>query len=98
MIVKQLSLSEVFNQSHLDKGLRSIAEKVQNNERLTEEEGILLFEKGELGFVGALANHIATNLHQRQGILQPQLSYRAYECVRVHLQLLFLLAPIQAPR
>jgi aminodeoxyfutalosine synthase len=64
MIVKQLSLSEVFNQSHLDKGLRSIAEKVQNNERLTEEEGILLFEKGELGFVGALANHIATNLHQ----------------------------------
>jgi aminodeoxyfutalosine synthase len=63
MIVNQLSLSEVLKQSHLDKNLLRIAEKVQNQERLTEEEGVLLFEKGELGFVGALANHIAERLH-----------------------------------
>lgn len=63
MIVKPLSLSEVFKQSHLDKNLLRIAEKVQNQERLSEEEGVLLFEKGELGFVGSLANHIAERLH-----------------------------------
>lgn len=57
------NLSEVFKQSHLDKGLLAIAEKVQNSERITEAEGILLFEKGELGYLGALANHIADRLH-----------------------------------
>jgi len=66
MIVSPLSLSEVLNQSHLDKNLLRIAEKVQNQERLTEEEGVLLFEKGELGFVGALANHIAQRLHHNK--------------------------------
>src|ERR1700744_4684285 len=63
MTVSPLSLSEVLKQSQLDKSLLRIAEKVQNKERITEEEGILLFEKGELGFVGALANHIAGRLH-----------------------------------
>ncbi|PZF72522.1 aminofutalosine synthase MqnE [Taibaiella soli] len=59
----QLTLSEVLQQSNLDKNLLAIAEKVQHQQRLTEEEGVLLFEKGELGFVGALANHIAQRLH-----------------------------------
>ena len=63
MIVKPLDLSEVLRQSHLDKSLLRIADKVQNQERLSEDEGVLLFEKGELGFVGALANHIAERLH-----------------------------------
>ena len=63
MIVKPLNLSEVLKQANLDTNLLRIAEKVQNEERLTEEEGVLLFEKGELGFVGALANHIAERLH-----------------------------------
>ena len=63
MIVKPLSLSKVLKQANLDNSLLTIAEKVQNRERLTEEEGVLLFEKGELGFVGALANYIADRLH-----------------------------------
>jgi len=46
-----------------DKALRSIAEKVKNNERITDEEGLLLFEKGSLPFVGALANFIRERLH-----------------------------------
>ncbi|MBS1687961.1 MAG: radical SAM protein, partial [Bacteroidetes bacterium] len=66
MIVSPLNLPEVLKQSHLDKNLLRIAEKVQNQERLTEEEGVLLFEKGELGFVGALANHIAQRLHHNR--------------------------------
>ncbi len=63
MIVKPFNLSEVLRQSHLDISLLTIADKVQNQERLSEEEGVLLFEKGELGFVGALANYVAERLH-----------------------------------
>ncbi len=58
-----LTLSEVLKQTNIDKNLLAIAEKVQNQQRLTEEEGVLLFEKGELGFVGALANHVAQRFH-----------------------------------
>ena len=35
--------------------LRLIAEKVKNDQRITDEDGLLLFEKASLGFVGSLA-------------------------------------------
>jgi len=41
--------------------LRSIAEKVFNGERITPEEGIILYKEGELGFLGMLSNHIREN-------------------------------------
>ncbi len=63
MMTTKFDLAEILRQGSLDKGLLAIAEKVQNKERISEEEGILLFEKGELGFVGALAAHIAQRLH-----------------------------------
>lgn len=46
-----------------DDGLKSIALKVKNSERITDEECLLLFEKGSLPFVGALANFIREKLH-----------------------------------
>jgi aminodeoxyfutalosine synthase len=46
-----------------DKDLKVIAEKVKEGKRITDQEGILLFEKGSLGFVGALANFIRERLH-----------------------------------
>jgi aminodeoxyfutalosine synthase len=46
-----------------DKALSIIAEKVQSNERITDEEGLLLFEKASLPFVGSLANSIREKLH-----------------------------------
>ncbi len=46
-----------------DEGLKSIAQKVKNKERITDEECLLLFEKGSLAFVGALANFIRERLH-----------------------------------
>jgi aminodeoxyfutalosine synthase len=49
-----------------DTDLRSIAQKVKNNERISVAEGVLLFEKGELGFLGSLANFIAQRLHQNK--------------------------------
>ncbi len=57
------SLKEILLQPNLDIRLQTIAEKIQNNERLSEEEGVLLFEKGELSFVGALANFVRERLH-----------------------------------
>ncbi|HSH66072.1 MAG TPA: aminofutalosine synthase MqnE [Bacteroidia bacterium] len=38
--------------------LKKIAEKVLSGKRISSEEGILLYEKAELGFLGALANHV----------------------------------------
>lgn len=57
------SVDTIVKQSGLDKDLRNIADKVINKERLTVEEGVLLFEKGEPGYLGSLANHITQQLH-----------------------------------
>ena len=41
----------------------TIAEKVKDGERITDEECLLLFEKGNLSFTGTLANYIREKLH-----------------------------------
>ncbi len=46
-----------------DTDLKKIAEKVKQQIRISDEEGILLFEKGSLPFVGVLANFIRERLH-----------------------------------
>ena len=43
--------------------LRAIAAKIYNGERISREEGIVLFNKGSLPFLGALANHVREKLH-----------------------------------
>jgi aminodeoxyfutalosine synthase len=47
----------------LSADLKHIAQKVLNNERITFDEGVLLYEKGELSFVGTLANYIREKKH-----------------------------------
>ena len=49
--------------SEPDKALQQIGEKIISGIRISPDEGILLFEKGSLGFVGALANHKREQLH-----------------------------------
>ena len=46
-----------------DADLRAIAGKVYGSERLSDAEGVLLFERAELPFVGVLAAHVAEKLH-----------------------------------
>ena len=46
-----------------DEVLKSIAQKVKNKERITDDECLRLFEKGSLAFVGSLANFIREKLH-----------------------------------
>ena len=47
----------------LDQDLRKIADKVIAGERITFDEGVILYKKGELAFVGALANFIRERKH-----------------------------------
>ncbi len=56
-------LEVILNDSGIDTGLQSIARKVKNGERLLPEEGLKLFEKADLPFVGTLANHIRNQRH-----------------------------------
>lgn len=46
-----------------DAQLKSIALKVQNGERITDEDCLTLFEKADLAFSGALANYIREKKH-----------------------------------
>jgi len=43
--------------------LKKIASKVFNDERITPQEGVQLFEEGDLNFLGALANYIREKRH-----------------------------------
>jgi aminodeoxyfutalosine synthase len=53
----------LLNDPHLSPQLKHIAEKVYNNERITFDEGVLLYEKGELAYLGVLANYIREKRH-----------------------------------
>jgi aminodeoxyfutalosine synthase len=48
----------VLLDSNISNDLKQIAEKVFADERITFDEGVLLFEKGELGYLGTLANYV----------------------------------------
>ncbi len=56
-------IRQILNDNTLDRPLLQIAEKVLNKQRLTEEEGVVLFEKAELGYLGSLADHIRKERH-----------------------------------
>ena len=57
------SIDLLLASGNLSPELKRIAEKVRDNERITFDEGVLLFEQGELGYLGALADHIRTTRH-----------------------------------
>lgn len=57
------SAIETLVESTADNGLKTIAQKVKEGKRITDEECLLLFEKGSLSFVGSLANFIREKLH-----------------------------------
>ncbi len=56
-------LQTLLTAPSLDGNLRRIADKVLQQERLTQEDGITLFEKGDIGLLGALANHVRERKH-----------------------------------
>ncbi|MBN8676730.1 MAG: aminofutalosine synthase MqnE [Chitinophagales bacterium] len=51
-------LSILLEDPNLSETHKTIARKVQRGERISFDEGVFLYEKGELAYVGALANHV----------------------------------------
>lgn len=56
-------LNFLINDAGLSGPLRAIAVKVLNAERITFEEGIHLYEHGDLSYLGVLANYIRERKH-----------------------------------
>lgn len=56
-------LALILADADLSAELKSIALKVQNKERITFDEGVYLYEHGELGYLGVLANYIREQRH-----------------------------------
>lgn len=56
-------LHTILSDKHLDADLKAIAEKVSKNERINFAEGVVLYEKGELGYLGILANYVREKKH-----------------------------------
>jgi len=56
-------LQVLLQDEALPADLKHIAKKVLDNQRVTFDEGVLLFEKGELGYLGVLANYIREKRH-----------------------------------
>ncbi len=57
------NLQVLLQDPGLSADLKYIAEKVRDHKRITFDEGVLLFEKGELGYLGVLANYIREERH-----------------------------------
>src|SRR6266511_880925 len=58
-----LDKNNLFAAGNISSELQSISKKVFADERITDDEGSILFEKGSLAFLGLLANHIREKLH-----------------------------------
>jgi aminodeoxyfutalosine synthase len=57
------NLLVLLSNPQLSPELKNIAEKVLHNQRITFDEGVLLYEKAELGYLGVLANYIREQKH-----------------------------------
>ncbi len=62
-MTQTVKIEFLLNDPNLTPALRNIAEKVFNNDRITPDEGLLLYQEGSLGFVGALANYVRQRKH-----------------------------------
>ena len=59
----QTGIEALLQSNTTEAGLKTIADKIYNQQRITEADGLLLFEKASLPFLGALANHVRERLH-----------------------------------
>ncbi len=57
------NLDILLNNHQIEPAFKTIVEKVKNRERISFDEGVLLYEKCELAFLGTLANYIRERLH-----------------------------------
>ncbi|HEY1010392.1 MAG: aminofutalosine synthase MqnE [Daejeonella sp.] len=58
-----LNFNLLLADQNLSPDLRAVAEKVIAGQRISFDDGVLLYEKAELGFLGVLANYIREKRH-----------------------------------
>lgn len=58
-----LNFNLLLADQNLSPDLRAVAEKVMAGQRISFDDGVLLYEKAELGFLGVLANYIREKRH-----------------------------------
>src|SRR5690606_19903488 len=56
-------LDFLIQDKNLDTALKQIAQKVLEGERVSFDEGVVLYERGDLGYLGVLANYIREKKH-----------------------------------
>ncbi|WNJ18642.1 aminofutalosine synthase MqnE [Pontibacter sp. G13] len=59
-------LSHIHSAGHLSPQASAIAEKVLNDQRISDEDAIYLYEHADLPFLSMLAHHIRTRKHGRK--------------------------------
>lgn len=57
------NINVLLQDETLDKELQKIAQKVSNQERVSDEDALYLYEKAPLGYLGVLANYIRERKH-----------------------------------
>jgi aminodeoxyfutalosine synthase len=60
-VVKDLEI--LLSDKSLPENMKAIAMKVAEGQRISNEDALLLFEEGSLGFTGSLANYIREKKH-----------------------------------
>ncbi len=63
MIVDRSAIELLIDNLNIDATLKVIAHKVLNHTRISFEEGVILYQKADIGLLGTLANYIRTNKH-----------------------------------
>lgn len=59
----QTGIEAILKGNRISTDLQQIADKIYNQQRISEEDAVLLFEKASLPFLGALANFVRERMH-----------------------------------
>src|SRR4030088_1397621 len=61
--MSQEIINKIVSENRVSPDLKKLAEKILAFNRISDDEGLMLFEKASLPFLGVLANHIREELH-----------------------------------
>jgi len=65
-MTSEAQILALINVPNFNSSLKSIAEKVLHQVRISTDDALVLFKEGEIGFLGALANHIRESKYSNQ--------------------------------
>jgi aminodeoxyfutalosine synthase len=65
-MTSEAQILSLINVPNFNSSLKSIAEKVLHQVRISTDDALVLFKEGEIGFLGALANYIRESKYSNQ--------------------------------